>query len=424
MQHILVRSGEDPLRPMAPKTKAVRTTAGNNFGNLLFSAAAHKLLSGRGREVVSHGTDRFEPSNPGEINERFDVLVLPFANAFRPGFERRLLQYADLIEQLEIPVVVLGIGAQSTLDYSLEELRPLESTIRRFMRATLERSASVGVRGEFTAAYLKHLGFPAVEVVGCPSMFMNGEELRVGKELDVLPSSARLALNASPAEGMGEIVDRHAARYPNLRYLCQDREELQLLLWGRAFEPAETGGATLPSDVTHPLYRNDRMRMCADPWTWIDYLRTFDFAFGARIHGNIAALLAGTPAYVLAHDSRTLELARYFEIPHARMDRLPPDVDAATLYEETDLTGLHRGHAARFEQFVDFLTANGLPCIFSDPADVLAWEARVAKTRFPPPVRPAEGLAGTSISPGMRQKAAKLDRKLRARLERWNERTR
>ena len=55
--------------------------------------------------------------------------------------------------------------------------------------------------------------------------------------------------------------------------------------------------------------------MFLDPWTWMDYLAGFDFAFGTRIHGTITALVSGTPGYLFAHDSRTLELARYFDDP-------------------------------------------------------------------------------------------------------------
>ena len=80
-----------------------------------------------------------------------------------------------------------------------------------------------------------------------------------------------------------------------------------------------TPDSLLPVHPSHPFFREDRTRFYVDPWPWIDDLRDFDFSFGTRIHGTIAALLAGTPAVVLAHDSRTLELARYFDIPHRLM---------------------------------------------------------------------------------------------------------
>ena len=116
----------------------------------------------------------------------------------------------------------------------------------------------------------------------------------------------------------------------------------------------------LPVHTSHPLFVENKVRFFVDPWPWIEDLRGVDFAFGTRIHGNIAALLAGTPAFVLAHDSRTLELARYFEIPHRRMTDVPPDTDAAELYAEADYGALMRGHAARFATFSAFLARHGL----------------------------------------------------------------
>jgi polysaccharide pyruvyl transferase WcaK-like protein len=49
------------------------------------------------------------------------------------------------------------------------------------------------------------------------------------------------------------------------------------------------------------------------------------FAFGTRIHGNVAGVLAGTPSVVLANDSRTVELSEYHGIPYRLYSELPPD---------------------------------------------------------------------------------------------------
>ena len=116
-------------------------------------------------------------------------------------------------------------------------------------------------------------------------------------------------------------------------------------------------------------------------------MRSVDFAFGTRIHGNIAALLAGTPSYVLAHDSRSLELARYFAIPHRLISEVREDADAAGFYDESDFTELNRGHAARFDRLVDFLRLNGLEHIYAEGQDPDALDARLAATRFPAAVR-------------------------------------
>ena len=116
-------------------------------------------------------------------------------------------------------------------------------------------------------------------------------------------------------------------------------------------------------------------------------MRDFDFVFGTRIHGNITALLAGTPAYVVAHDTRTLELSRYHEIPHRTVDELRPDLDAAELYDEADFGPFVAGHAARFRTYLDYVESHGLRHVFQPGEDPDAFERRIATVTFPPAVR-------------------------------------
>ena len=76
------------------------------------------------------------------------------------------------------------------------------------------------------------------------------------------------------------------------------------MLWGEEHAQETDPGIPRPD---HPLVTEDRIRFPVEAWTWLEYLRDFDFATGTRLHGNVAALLAGVPAVLLAHDSRTLE---------------------------------------------------------------------------------------------------------------------
>ena len=54
----------------------------------------------------------------------------------------------------------------------------------------------------------------------------------------------------------------------------------------------QTQITAMPTHPDHPMYREDKVRVYMDPVTWMDDLRDFDYSFGSRIHGNIAALLA------------------------------------------------------------------------------------------------------------------------------------
>lgn len=384
MTRILLRAHKDPFRVATPADTYRHDLIGNNVGNLLFSSASYKLLQVEGTEVevgsLTNGRRSAE-----QINERYDHVVIPLANAFRPSFVEALERMTQVIEQLRVPVTILGVGAQLRLDGKVERLAGIAPEVSRFVRAVLDRSPSIGVRGEFTEHYLRSLGFADVEVIGCPSIFLHGPGHRVVKRVPELTTASRISMNLSPyVKNLGPIVERHTARYGNLRYAAQHGEALGMLLrrWRRD-DPVDPDRTQLPTYRAHPLVRDGRTSFFVDPEPWMRYLAEFDYSFGTRIHGNIAALLAGTPATVLAHDSRTLELVRYFDIPHRLTKRMPPDLDAADLYAEADLGAFNAGLAGRFDRFAAFLSTHGLRNVYDEGEDPTRFDQRVAATRWP-----------------------------------------
>lgn len=393
MKRILLRSPKDPFEVASPRTVYHRNLIGNNAGNLVFLQATHRILAARGVEIEA-GDVMGDARRASMVNERFDVCVIPLANAFRISYEAGLRRMVRFIERLTIPVVILGVGAQSNEHFSYDYQKPIEPLVRQFVTAVLDRGPSIGVRGEMTAEYLRGLGFRDIEVIGCPSMFLHGDRLSVEKRLPALDRSAKVSINVSPyVTAMGPIVMSHLERYPNLTYIPQDLDTLGLLIRGDAPRDAAEQGGPMPFHASHPLFEQRKVRFYVEPWPWMNDLADADFSFGTRIHGNITALLAGTPAYLFAHDSRTLELARYFEIPHRLMSQIPADIDAADLYEEADFSGMISGHAARFATFVDYLGRHGLQHVFADGEDAGAFDRRIAATRFPPAVTASRGVA-------------------------------
>lgn len=375
---ILLRSPRSPFESPSPYAVLERNLIGNNVGNLVFLDAAYRILHRPDVEVATDGF-RVNPGDAGRINERFDMYVVPFANAFRRRFEHHLEQWTRLVEGLRIPVVVLGVGAQSNIRFEREPLLPLEPRVKRFVSAVLDRSPSIGVRGEFTADWLRGLGFRDVEVIGCPSMFWSGDRITVEKRLPQLDAASRIAITISPyRREMGPILAHHRGRYPDLTYVTQDLASLELLLLGRP-AGATRSPSGIPTDLSHPMVREGNVRMFVHPWPWISFLRGTDFTFGTRIHGAIASLLAGTPAVVLAHDSRTLELARYFDIPYRLLEGVAPNLDAADLYADADYSRLVAGHSARWDAFAAFLARHGLTHAFAAGGDQgAAFDVRVA----------------------------------------------
>lgn len=398
MREILLRARKDAFEVVAPEDALLRNTIADNAGNLIFSVAAQRLLATASTAVSVDGFT-IDPGAADRINERYAAYVMPLANAFRPSYEPNLRRLTALIERLRIPVVILGVGAQADVAYRTTRLRAMEPAVRAFCAAVLDRAPTIGVRGELTHDYLAGLGFRDVDVIGCPSLFLDGPGLRVEKGAGPLGPDAHIALNVSPyVTAMGPIVRRHVERYPNLQYIAQDIDTLELLLWGGLGEDVPPDDP-MPTHPAHPLFREDRVRFFVDPWPWIEHLRSVDVAFGTRIHGNIAALMAGRPAFLLAHDSRTLELARYFDIPHRRIDEVPPDVDVADLYAEADYGPFNAGLAGRFATFTAFLARHGLEHAFAAGEATPSFAERAAATAWPPAMTiadqaPPRGLAG------------------------------
>ena len=359
MKRVLVRVYRDPHRLWSAEELYEPNLLGGNNGNYLFSDAVVASLSTPGVEVTCWTLEEML-AEVGTLDDRFDQLVLPFANAFRPGYVGYLHDYRTLLSQVQVPVTVLGIGAQSSLDYSIEPLEPLADEVSLFVRAVLEHSPSIGVRGEFTADYLRGLGFSEVEVIGCPSMFTFGPHLPEPSAPGPLGDDARIALNLTPHRPFPPgWLDLLVDRYPRLTYFPQSRKDLAMMMTGDSPDTFVAAPDGFPNRADHRLFTQAAAHYHLDSRTWVEDLAGFDFALGMRIHGNVAAILAGTPAHVVAHDSRTRELAEYFELPHTHLDKLgaEPDLDPLAAAQDGAMV---RGHARRFATYADFLGRHAL----------------------------------------------------------------
>lgn len=396
MTRILLRSGKSPFEAADPARYIHQDLMGTNVGNLLFSDAVHKLLSLPGTEVVSNGirTTRFTPEWVERTNAEFDVFAVPLANAFRPTFHASLDRLTAAIEQLTIPVVVIGVGAQAGIHDDLDVLAGMKDSVVRFARAVLERSASIGVRGELTERYLNGLGFHEVDVIGCPSAFTFGPEVPELKSVGEFGAQTRVALNLSPdarlagdVSGLARVtLDRH----PLTTYFAQEIGDARLLFWGDTSVEEELEDA-FPLHLSHRLLREGRTLVPLDPHVWRKDLARHDVALGTRIHGNIAGLLAGIPSVVVAHDSRTLELSRYFDIPHVLMESVPAGAGPAEVFEGADFTAWRGGHRERYDRLASFLERNGLPNAYAGGDDGAAFEADLGQVALPESLRLWDG---------------------------------
>ena len=367
---------------------------GSNAGNLLFSEAVIRALSTPTTTIVPDSFTLENSPDPKSLaqnlNDSFDKLILPMANAFRPDWIGKLRRLTKLIQKLRIPVVIVGVGVQQPLDDTLGHCgvnEKLDTAVKNFVSAVLDHSAIIGVRGEFTAEYLRNLGFnsESIQVIGCPSMFMYGGNLAIEKK--PLDSSSPLAFStARSVRGSGAFVSSLSQQYPQAHFIGQTIDELALLLWGQPFPKIKD--KRLISAPSHPLYQQNRVRFFVDPTTWIQYMKTRCFSIGTRIHGDIAAILAGTPAYVGCYDSRTLEIARFHSLPHMAISSLAEIPSVERLYEQIDVSTIETAHADSFVNYKLFLERNDLEHIWMPEKNNVEYLSKLASVQYPPPVEP------------------------------------
>ena len=115
-----------------------------------------------------------------------------------------------------------------------------------------------------------------------------------------------------------------------------------------------------PSSIKNIAFSKDQVKCCINVPSWINLLKTCNMSIGTCIHGTIAAVLSGTPAFVIATSSRILELAEFHNIPHKAVNEFDTNKSLADLYEETDFSIVQKGHKERYENFRSFLKVNGL----------------------------------------------------------------
>ncbi len=385
-------NGPIPRRALTAVYAALADDGTKNIGNLVFAHAVYKALSTPDTII---DIDRYRLSlddtfadEAEAINATYDAFVLPMCNAFRPAYRPTLARMTRTLRRLRIPCIVTGIGAQLGIGGDGSELAAMAEEVRDFVGCVLDRSASIGVRGETTRDYLIRLGFPAdrIDIIGCPSMFYHGAGLRVGKR-----ELTTVALNLSDVDDprLDDFTSWFDAHRDGVTYVPQVRR----LMPGAArgdFAPPQRLDA---QDRRIPrLLEEERLAFLCDLMPWMDFLADRSFAIGTRIHGNIVALLAGTPAHVIAHDSRTLELARYFDIPHTPADQVA-GFDLRRTFARSDYDALHRGHPARLRAYAAFLERNGLRHILHQPANLALHDLRVRRSlgterlpADPPPV--------------------------------------
>ncbi|MAB04992.1 MAG: hypothetical protein CML50_03115 [Rhodobacteraceae bacterium] len=320
---ILGTDGHIPHVAFMDTAEAMRRV-GNNTGNLLFQYAVYNLI-----DEPKYLIGQDIPWDMAQIREKCRVIVIPAANFIRENFD--LTAMVEFLEKIDLPLLFFGLGAQAR-DYEQTEF-DFHPSIDKLIALIRERSKLVSVRGEFTARMLDRMGVSQALVTGCPSNHINpSTELpqMIAKKLaKPMRSFITHGDEPWPKDRAKQAVERKLVAWTREGASMMSQQSVPVFMeYLRNNNPAATTeipekregslhAALMPGTTMDEFldFIAAKLRVYFSVHQWMEDSSKYDFSVGLRLHGNMVAWQAGTPALWVYHDSRTQELAETMALP-------------------------------------------------------------------------------------------------------------
>lgn len=298
----------------------------------------------------------------------FDYIILRASNFIHNDMD--WLHAVEILERLELPVFAIGVGAQASGGGTFQ----LNEANLRFWKLIAERSAVIGVRGEFSADVLAANGIHNVEVVGCPTVFRTRQrnlQIQVPDEIRKVAFSIRREVDATYAADIGRYLGLQRdlmlnfARRFDVRVTVHGEPEEKAYYYHDldAMQQAEATflheGWWTPElrDELDRLYR-DRLFFFLKVEDYDEFIRTQDFSVGYRVHGVLPGLANGVPGLLIKYDTRSGELAKTHCIPSIALEDSAVDVNR--VLQEVDFSAFNQAYAQRYDTMKRAFDRNGL----------------------------------------------------------------
>ena len=363
MKKILIHCGFSPFdNPTTRDLIKRKVKIGDNTGNFLFPNSLMRTFLDQDTVIVpNYYHFDYSDAEIEKLNAEYQMFLLPLADAFRAGNEFMLKGLTALIRKLKIPCVVVGVGLRAPYKQELE-VYPFDDCVRDFVRAVLERSAILGLRGRFTGKYLEQLGFAPEKdftVIGCPSLYTYGGGLQIR---DPAKDVQHLSVNANTLEPdeVSEFINRCMDGIPDVTVVQQKYSEVSAVFLGGDHKNVYREGRY------QQLIAEDRIRYFCSVPAWINYMKGIDLCVSSRFHGMVSAILAGTPSVIIPFDSRTRELAEYHNLTRISLDVLKKGTNPETLLAKADFRAPMKVSEENYSHYLWFLSQNGLKPAFSE----------------------------------------------------------
>lgn len=341
-----------------PTVEQMMLSLGQNTGNMMFTQSLTSVLAG-----AAWGSFRLDAQDV----EGHDAIVLAAANWVNNFDDFGWL--ADRLEKTKLPVFLIGVGAQAS---TADEIPDVKAGTLRLLSLVQDRSSSISARGTFSCEVLNRYRIKSARPTGCPSLMLIGPEGPSPKLL-CEPHFDACSIHStrhgfSSTDEFQTFLYRQALSRGFDLVLQSEVADIHYAVRGRTGEevPARAAevlpaiyGADLETIATYLEHHGHVFTQYPD---WIAYMRERSFCFGTRIHGTIAALIAGTPASLIVHDSRTVELAQIMGVPIVRWQDIPSDreIDVSLLYSRPQLREFVARFASYYSNFLDYMAENDL----------------------------------------------------------------
>lgn len=420
MKRYLIRSGIAPTEIKKPEEMINKNSIGGNVGNLIYAYSIYRNLMTEDVEIVPDRY-RINEKDADMINKYYDAYIIPLADAFRETFVGSLKNYTKLIGKLTIPVIVIGVGVKAPINKRIKDGFSFDKEVKDFVKAVLKRSNIIGVRGQITADYLNYLGFiEGVDhtVIGCPSMYTFGRELKI-RDLN-LTNKSTIALSSSKLspENVLKFITDVSDDYSDYYFIPQWMKEFQMTYIGN--QKLEKNTDFYPNTIEDRYYEENRVRYPLNAKSWINFMKEMDFAVGARLHGNITATIAGTPSLLLTKDARMKELADYHNLTHLSEDKISDNIKLEEIIDQLDFHSPEKVQPQNFDHFIDFLEKNDLDHIYNyDYYQYPPLDEKMDAIKLPEMLKPINSLKPIEVSDRLIN-YTKLEEEIKTKLKKEN----
>lgn len=300
--------------------------------------------------------------NDPRLKEGYGVGVMPVSNILRGGYEGTL-EWADAIEKLNFPVVLVGMGAQSSFGRRtpreiVDALKP--EVIRAFQRIA-DQCCSFGIRGEGTAECLDLMGIHNYRIIGCPSFYHYLDGVFPHRKQ---PSKDKVLFSLWVGRKTAGKVFEMGMRN-NGQWIMQMEEEGVHYLYSDEKVSDEFVKKILymnksGDELNHYIKNNAHIFFTQEDWERYLTDNAFTFAFGMRFHGNMLAHLAGVPTMWIGHDLRTKELVNALNLPNVTLEEYREIDDIDELMARCSYEKVEKSYYAMCKEYVKFLDENNI----------------------------------------------------------------